>query len=389
MALRAAAPANTPRSLLHVPSQSSGLLKVTSVACDALVEAEPQALGLTYWFDVAPNGEPYTAVVRFVGHRVGIDGEARPEDRFVVSERVDPVLPGSGRVAITTRLVGIASGEWNVTASLIAQQGHGGAARTSTGPTEPHVASASGATGFGPIIGVRAPGAHLGVWPALVTVGVAVALAAQSLLATHAHLPAAPMLSMSLMACVVGLVGARIYYLAEHDPRALLTPRTLLSAGMCVQGFVLAAIASASIGMAVVGVSVGQFLDVSAPGMLFGMGFGRLGCFFGGCCTGRPTASRWGLWSSDRRVGTRRIPTQPMESALAFTVGVIALLAVLSGAVEPAGTVFVGAIASHTLGRQLLFPWRDLPRKTSNGRTLTAAVTAAVALAAIAVAVFR
>jgi phosphatidylglycerol:prolipoprotein diacylglycerol transferase len=221
----------------------------------------------------------------------------------------------------------------------------------------------------------------------LVTAGVVIALTVQWRLAARAHLPTTATLSVSLIASVVGLLGAKIYYLAEHGLDRPVKPRALLTAGMCIQGFVVAAIATASMGMRVAGVAIGTFVDVTAPGLLFGMSIGRLGCFFGGCCAGRPTASRWGLWSSDRCVGTRRIPTQLFESALALVLGVAALFAVLSGAVRPAGVVFVGAIAAYTLGRQLLFPLRDLPRKTSHGRVLTMAVAAAVVLVDIAVAV--
>jgi phosphatidylglycerol:prolipoprotein diacylglycerol transferase len=66
-------------------------------------------------------------------------------------------------------------------------------------------------------------------------------------------------------------------------------------------------------------------------------------------------------------------------------LGIVALLAVLRRAVEPAGAAFVGAIAAYTLGRQLLFPWRDLPRKTSRGRIFTVALATAVVLADIVV----
>jgi len=56
-----------------------------------------------------------------------------------------------------------------------------------------------------------------------------------------------------------------------------------------------------------------------------GMAIGRPGCFFAGCCSGRPTVSRWGLWSSDRRIGIRRIPIQLIEAAAALLIGVTAL----------------------------------------------------------------
>jgi phosphatidylglycerol:prolipoprotein diacylglycerol transferase len=355
-------------------------LQVAAVRCDALVDAEPQALGVTYWFDAASHGEPYAVTVRFTGHRLGLRGKPGPRDSFTLLEAVEGVVPGSGRVAVSTRIFDIAPGEWHVAAGVFKPPNPA----TATPPTEelsPAAVSASGATGFAPVIRVRAPGARLGTWPGLVGAGVAVALIVQSRLAARGHMPVTVILLVSLLASVVGLLGARIYYLAEQRPGALIKPRALLTAGMCIQGFVLGAMATASIGMLLAGVSVGRYLDVTAPGLLFGMSIGRFGCFFGGCCAGRPTASRWGLWSSDRRLGMRRVPTQLLESALALALGVAALVAVLSTAAKPAGFVFAGAIAAYTLGRQLLFPWRDLPRKTSHGRTLTIAVTAAVLLA--------
>ncbi len=128
-------------------------------------------------------------------------------------------------------------------------------------------------------------------------------------------------------------------------------------------------------------------LDHTAPGLMLGMVIGRYGCFFGGCCAGRPTASRWGLWSSDRRVGVRRIPTQLLESAVALLIGVAALLALWLVEPRPAGVVFVGSIAAYTLGRQLLFPLRDRPPRPAWRRILVLALCAAVVAADVAVAV--
>jgi phosphatidylglycerol:prolipoprotein diacylglycerol transferase len=385
MALRLDSPAGGTPSPGDASPRSTGILQVIGVGCSALAGAEPQALGMTYWFDAAPDGEPYTAVVRFVGHRIGLNRAPGPGDSFIVSETVKPVMPGGGRLAITARVADVAPGEWSVTATVTTQRHSTPGVRPSTEPPKPLRASASGATGFAPLVGVRAPGAHLGAWPGLVGVGVGVALTVQSGLAARAHLPVVATLTVSVIASVIGLLGARIYYLAEQGRRLRGNPRQLLTAGMCIQGFVVADIAAASIGTLVAGIPLGRYLDATAPALLFGMTIGRFGCFFGGCCAGRPTASPWGLWSSDRRVGTRRIPTQLLESALAFVLGIVALLAVLRRAVEPAGAAFVGAIAAYTLGRQLLFPWRDLPRKTSRGRMFTAALATAVVLADIVV----
>ncbi|SDY83150.1 Prolipoprotein diacylglyceryl transferase [Modestobacter sp. DSM 44400] len=156
-----------------------------------------------------------------------------------------------------------------------------------------------------------------------------------------------------------------------------------LTAGMSVQGFVIAAVASLAIGGWWAGIPIGQLFDVTAPGLLFGMTVGRLGCFFGGCCVGRPTASRWGVWSSDRRVGVRRIPVQLLESGMAGVVATATLVsvAVVTPAVD--GLLFAAGLAAYTLGRQVLFPLRSIPRATTHGRRVTMVVTAILVVGSI------
>lgn len=142
------------------------------------------------------------------------------------------------------------------------------------------------------------------------------------------------------------------------------------------------------VGALVTGVSVGALLDVTAPGLFLGMTIGRFGCFFGGCCVGQPTASRFGLWSSNQRLGVRRIPIQLFESSLALCIAIPATLAMWATTLRPRGMVFIGTIAAYTLGRQLLFPLRDNPRKTAHGRRLSMALTGLVVFVDAAVGVF-
>ena len=113
------------------------------------------------------------------------------------------------------------------------------------------------------------------------------------------------------------------------------------------------------------------------------MTIGRPGCFLGGCCAGRPTLSRWGLWSSDRRIGVRRIPVQLLEAAVSLLIAGAALALVLAGPSRLPGALFVGSFAIYTVGRQLMFPLRNEPRRTSAGRLLTLAAAALVAVLAV------
>jgi len=353
--------------------------------CDALADAEPQALGLTYWFDAASEGDPYSVAIEFCGRRVGVNGKPGPRDSFRVLQRIDSVVPGSGRIAITTRVVDIAPGEWQVTAApLKSGAGRGSRARArSRQPASPPRASAAGRTGFEPLIRIRGAGARPAAWPALVGLGVVVAIALQGLLAARAELPVGHLVVLSLLACLVGLLAAKIYYWALFRRHV----SDWLSTGMCLQGFVIGAVAALILGSLLAGVQLGKALDATAPGLLFGLAIGRLGCFFGGCCVGRPTASRWGLWSSDKTLATRRIPIQLFESALAAILGLSTLALVLLTSPHPAGVAFVGGLAAYTLGRQLLLPLRHLPRKTARGRgavVLVAGLVLAIDLATAA-----
>lgn len=360
---------------------TTATLRATSVGCGALEDAEPPALGLTYRFESAEEGGPYPLTIRFEGRRVGVSGRAGSQDAFVADERIPCVIPGSGYVTVTSHVEGISPGNWEVTASPVLDTAipMGTAARPI-----PSLASTSGATGFAPLLRVRAPGARIGAWPALVGLGAVTALTLQALLAARLSLPVMSVVLLSLLACLIGFVGAKVYYLAEHPPQQRGVVN--MTAGMCIQGFVIAAIGTLVVGALVAGLSLGPLLDVAAPGLLFGMAIGRLGCFFGGCCAGRPTGSRWGLWSSDRRLGTRRFPTQLFESALASLIGSATLLVVWNWSARPAGIVFVAAVAAYTLGRQLLFPLRDLPRNTVHGRVLTMALAGLVLVTVLTIA---
>jgi phosphatidylglycerol:prolipoprotein diacylglycerol transferase len=107
-----------------------------------------------------------------------------------------------------------------------------------------------------------------------------------------------------------------------------------------------------------------------------------VGCFFAGCCGGPPTASRWGVWSSDQRVGARRIPTQLLELVLALSLGLLVLVADL-GHGPAGGAFFVGGLAAYTLGRQGLLHLRAEPRKTRLGGLVTAALAALALIVAV------
>lgn len=371
-----AGPARPTATALTVKEQPTptAAVDVTAWTCASLDDTQPQALGMTYWLE--PTSVTHARMaVRFAGQRVGASCPPAPGDRFVTEVKVGALPAGTGRVAVTGRAQGITAGEWQVSAEALMDRAvTGGIARGGAGGP----ARGIGHTGFAPVIRVRAPGVHVYAWPGFVLFGTAVALLVQFLLARAQDLPAGRLLAVTGLACVIGTAGAKAYYILTHRNGGL----RLRGTGMSVQGFVLASISTLALGAALTGVPVGPALDVTTPGLLFGMTVGRFGCFFGGCCAGRPTRSRWGLWSSDRTLGVRRIPVQLVESATAAVLAAAAAALLLTQE-GPGGAVFVAGMAAYTLARQLLFPLRQIARSTRYGRPVTAALCALAVLGAV------
>ena len=348
-----------------------------------------QVLAVSYWFEPpAQRTTSYPVTIRFVGRRLGVEGPTQPGDHFVQDEVIESVVPGSGPVSVTARVHGVNLGAWAVTAQVRGAERapRTRAERDATPPlTEPAHAHYTFPLGlwrrWAPPTGssleaaepahtcllpfAHVPGLIPGIWGVMVAIGMVVALITQSLVIAHDYLRVGPALTISLVAIAVGIVGAKAWYYALY--------RSLV--GWCIQGFVVAAIAACAILLLAWHIPVGVFLDATAPGLLFGMAIGRVGCFFAGCCGGPVTASRWGLWSSDQRVGARRIPTQLLESALALSLGLGALWAVL-GHGPASGAIFVAVIAAYTLIRQGILRLRAEPRKTRLGAPITALVAA-------------
>jgi phosphatidylglycerol---prolipoprotein diacylglyceryl transferase len=352
--------------------------------------AAQQILAVTYWFDPVPHAGSYPVTVRFSGRRIDVKGRLQAGDRFVQDETIKEVIPGSGPISLTARVHGINAGEWAVTARMQGSAHPAGGpweqgnATLAAGPLRPAVRFwrrwAPSAESAEPVITcptpfARVPGIFPGIWGAMVTLGIAVALALQFMVISIDHLAVGPWLTISLSATVVGIVGAKVWYLVLYRREHRIN-------GWCIQGFITGAILTAAILLVVLGVPAGVFLDVTAPGLLVGLALGRVGCFFAGCCGGPPTASRWGVWSSDQRVGARRIPTQLLESVLAGILGLGVLVAVL-GHGPTGGTFFVAALAAYTMGRQGILHLRAEPRKTRLGGLTTSALAALVLIAAV------
>lgn len=88
-----------------------------------------------------------------------------------------------------------------------------------------------------------------------------------------------------LAAAIGGLFGAKLLYaVTEADASSL----TTLSAGFVWYGGVLGGLVAVVAVSLALRVDVWKLADVVAPALAMGAAFGRLGCWFAGCCHGTP-----------------------------------------------------------------------------------------------------
>lgn len=370
----------------------------------SLRNADSHGLTATFVWASGAGDTPYSACVRVSGRRVDVTGRRDAGDEFRREERVRRIVPNSGPVSLTTRVGGINAGEWSVSAELVRTPPSGPAARNQ-GRHKPRAARqrlSPGAWSWtrwraqpSEQVAIRtqwAPMSVLSAAPAVVpgsyfgfiAAGVALALAMQGRLVSQRGVDGGAVLTTSLLAVLAGIVGAKLWYLADRAGR----DRSSGAAGWCIQGFLTGAVLALAAGLSVFRLRAGVVLDATTPALFAGLAIGRLGCFFTGCCAGRTSASRWAVWSSDRRVGARRIPTQPLESLVAAGIAIAGFALYRQAPGADTGAVLIAGLSAYTLVRQVLLRFRAAPRKSSARGTLAAVVAGAACVASAGVLAF-
>jgi phosphatidylglycerol:prolipoprotein diacylglycerol transferase len=160
---------------------------------------------------------------------------------------------------------------------------------------------------------------------------------------------------------IPALAGSRLYFVLtrwevyRHDP-ARIWRRT--EGGMAMYGgFILVVPLSVPL-LRAMGLPFGGFWDAAILTILLGMAFTRIGCFLNGCCSGRPSDSRFAILLPDHHgVWQRRIPTQLMEMILAILLFGVAFA--MRGYAPFAGATFCLVVAAYGVGRSYLESLRE------------------------------
>ncbi len=331
---------------------------------------------MTHWFDPGTEGEPYEAMIRLKGRRAGVSGTPKPTDTFVREEKVGRIMPGSGPMSLSSWVYGLTPGEWSVTAEIIRPRvdAHGRRLADSARPDvqplqvgrwswlrwsfQPGSTTKLVKTRWAVLAPLaRIPAVLPGTIPAFVTIGAIIAIALQAMILAPRGISVGDALFVSAIASVSGLIAAKLWYARLNPGERLLRP------GWAVDGFVVVAPLAAIAALLALRMPVAAYLDATAPGLFFTVALGRLGCFLTGCCAGRVTSSRLGVWCSDQRIGARRVPTQLIESVTGLVLGIVTLALALGTGLVGTGILFVAAFSAYLIVRQNLLRLRAQPRR--------------------------
>ncbi len=105
--------------------------------------------------------------------------------------------------------------------------------------------------------------------------------------------------------------------------------------------------------------------DCLTPGYLVGLGIGRIGCLFAGCCYGIHTASSIGITFTDPIAPASAmlqplVPTQPISAAFLIIAGLILIPLAMKSKLT--GITFSVSAIIYSLFRFAIEFWRDDPR---------------------------
>jgi len=166
-------------------------------------------------------------------------------------------------------------------------------------------------------------------------------------------------LDLSIIILLSGIIGARLLYvlinLYEYmdDPLKIINIR---NGGLAWHGGILGAILCVVIFSRFSKISFWKLIDIMSPAVMLGLAIGRWGCFFNGCCYGKPTDFFLGTVFTDIDDISRH-PAQIYESVL--DLAIFFLLNIINKKKKFDGQVFCYLIAFYSVARFIVEFFRE------------------------------
>ncbi len=113
------------------------------------------------------------------------------------------------------------------------------------------------------------------------------------------------------------IIGSRLFYVILNPDYFIKNPLSIIKiweGGLVFYGGLIAAIITGIIFIRKHNLSLWQVADIFAPSIAIGHAIGRIGCFFAGCCHGKPADLPWAVTFHDpASLAITGIPLHPVQ----------------------------------------------------------------------------
>ncbi|MBI4650492.1 prolipoprotein diacylglyceryl transferase [Candidatus Desantisbacteria bacterium] len=157
---------------------------------------------------------------------------------------------------------------------------------------------------FGPlnIFGIEIGPFFIYTYGLFVALGFLGALISSAKIAKKENISEDIILDICLWIIIFSIIGARIFYIILNFSYYIENPFEMLQiykGGLVFYGGLIAGILISVWYTNKNKLPLFKIADILAPGIALGQGFGRIGCFFRGCCYGKQTQLPWGITFPD------------------------------------------------------------------------------------------
>lgn len=167
----------------------------------------------------------------------------------------------------------------------------------------------------------------------MAALGFLAALGVMQLNRKHARLSSDQVINLVMLGMIAGVLGARIFYVVQnwHYYSKHLAAIIRIDQGGLVfyGGFILSLLSLIFYIRKVLKKDTVLVLDIIAPALPLAHAFGRVGCFFNGCCYGKPAELLWAVSYPEGTEPFRRYGNLPLHPVQIYEAVLNVILSLL------------------------------------------------------------